>query len=110
MFDTFSVDLGKAGLEMLFEPWQIEAMQTLWRGGAWKSAEVHDALKTRGVDISRASVINFLNRMAGDDVLNYVDKPGRGGYCRVYSAALSEAQLWDEITSKIIDKIKEASS
>ena len=108
MFETFSIDLGKDGLETLFTPWQVEAMKLLWGGHEYKSGEMHAALNAKGIDISRASVIMFLDRMTSEGVLAYREATGKGGHHRIYRAALTEDDLWGGVASAFSVKLVEA--
>ncbi len=114
MFETFKVDLAKDGLEMLFEPYQATIMSTLWAGGEWNTARMWKTLQTRGIrarrpyPVSRATVINFLARMAEEGILGYTEKTGRGGHQRVYAAKVDEAALWRLLAETLGKKLREA--
>ncbi len=113
MFETFKVDLAKSGLDMLFEPYQTEIMNTLWTGGTWNTARMWEALKTRDIrarrpyPVSRASVINFMARMAEEDIIGYTEKTGKGGHQRVYTAKKTETELWHLLAEKLGEKLRE---
>ena len=84
-------DLSKKGLETVFYPYQIKAMEHLLKnpGKGYTTAEVHqavlDALGPRA--ISRASIINFLSDMADMRFLMYSNEYAKGGVRRRYQAA-----------------------
>ena len=52
--------------------------------------------------VSRASIINFLNRMVDEGVLNYVEESGKDGFHRVYSPRLDESGFAEELAKSII--------
>ena len=50
-----------------FLPYQVEALRAVWRERTC-SRHVFNELRVRGYGISRASIINFLRRMAREGV------------------------------------------
>lgn len=113
MFETFKVDLAESGLDMLFEPYQTEIMHLLWSGGEWNTASVWKTLRLRGIrasrpyPVSRASVINFMARMAEEGILEYTEKTGKGGHQRVYTACITEGTMWQILANTLAKKLKE---
>jgi len=103
------IDLSQEpGLALIFKDYQVEAMKQLWSTDSgqstydiWKG--VNETLL--GKTISRASIINFLNAMADDGLLSYEEITGKGGYRRIYSAALTEKEFWTKITSEVTLKL-----
>jgi len=89
-------DLDKHGLEAVFKPWQVKALLFLLhplvpRG----SREVHQAIP----EVSRASVIFFLDKMVEEGLLTYTMTTGKGGWRRLYSfkpgiRSLGELRMW----------------
>lgn len=62
------------------------------------SFEVWDLLqKTMEKPPSRASVINFLNKLVEGGYLQFIEKSGKGGYHRVYYLELSDDQFINKI-------------
>ena len=97
-----SLDLTETGLQMFFKPYQIEALDLLWKNNKYTSSrevweKVNQALPGT---ISRASIINFLNASVENGLLDYEETTGKGGYRRLYVPKLSK----DE-TSKYLSKI-----
>jgi hypothetical protein len=84
---SFRMDLSKSGFDMFFKPYMKKGLEVLW--------EHPEGLSTRRVwsacngemdkSISRASVINFLAWAAEEDILEYREETGKGGYRRIYS-------------------------
>jgi len=83
---------------MVFRPYQEVIMDYLWRTpGHWVSSVVweraNDVLWKTGSSISRASVINFLNRMVDEGVLIYREETGKGGARRLYTPVHSKSEF-----------------
>jgi len=97
-----------SGLSKVFRDYQILAMRVLWEGEGLGSGPVHARVNERlGEDqsVSRASIIQFLNKMVDEDALNYIDEPGRGGYHRVYSPKLDERGFVKELVRSLISSL-----
>jgi predicted transcriptional regulator len=80
-------DSNKHGLETVFFGYEIEALRLLWsRSGEYLSSrEVWQSVGMK-MTISRASIINSLNRMANSGILAHKEITGKGGYRSLYSA------------------------
>jgi len=105
-----SIDLSREpGLELVLKDYQAEAMKYLWSVDKGQSThDVWEAVNTRLLGkktISRASIINFLNAMVDDGFLSYTEITGKGGYRRIYSAALTEKEFWTKITREVNAKL-----
>ena len=100
------MDLSKEGLEMFFKPYQIQVLKTLWSTGKpLNSGEVWRAI---GVDqISRASVINFLNEMTEDGFLVMETTTGKGGHYGLYSPRWDEKGTKKHLVMAITEKLQE---
>ena len=101
------LDSSKQGLEMFFKPWQIETLKVLWKNpeGAG-SATVYKQVKTV-TQISRASVINYLNAMVDENILNYTEVTGKGGHYRIYRLEESETELKQHLITLFLSKLLE---
>lgn len=56
--------------------------------------------------ISRASVINMMQDMAGDGFLERREKSGKGGYRGVYRASLSRPEVEEKIVETIVGRLQ----
>lgn len=100
----------KSGLDAVFRPYQEILMSKFWKypglkmnsNGSWKS--VNEELP-KGESISRASVINFLNKMVDEGVLGYIERTGKGGHQRVYNAILTEQGFWEKLATETMNLI-----
>jgi predicted transcriptional regulator len=95
----------KEGLAKVLRDYQQEALKSVWKNGekGQTSREVHEYVSGK-IDgsISRATIINFLAAMADETVLNYMERSGKGGYHRVYTARLNESEFKTYIAQTVI--------
>jgi len=95
------------GLSTVFFDYEIEALHFLWtkRGEYKTSREVWQQV-SRKLTISRASIINSLNKMAKMNVLEYKETTGKGGHRGLYAATKSEDELRRQISEELSHSIK----
>ena len=98
-----SLDLTETGLQMFFKPYQIEALDLLWKNNKYTSSrEVWEKVnQTLPGTISRASIFNFLNASVENGLLDYEETTGKGGYRRLYSAKFSRVEIKSFLSKKI---------
>ena len=95
---------------MFFKPYQVEALRVLQRRGkeGANSRTVWNTVnKTLLSPISRASIINSLNMMVDENILQFTEVTGKGGYQRVYRLDMSESELKEHLARIVIDKLRE---
>jgi len=115
---NISIDLNETGYRMVLKDYQEIAMKLLWDTGKGFSSRdtwlhVNEELKkgdSTRKDISRASIINFLNAMVDDGLLTYTEKTGKGGHHRIYHAATTEVAFWEIIANEVSRKLNVAVS
>ena len=102
--------LDKKGLETVLLPWQAELMRLIWNnGGEVDSRTAHTRLNGSPTQMSRASTINFLNRMAGEGFLDYREATTKGGWRRIYRPSLiapDEEGFRKVLAARIADRVK----
>ena len=100
-------DSTEQGLRTVFFDYEIESLCYLWsKNGEYASSrEVWDNV-TKKLPISRASIINSLNRMAEFGVLLSKETTGKGGHRGLYTTAMSESDLKKYIANELITSIK----
>ena len=95
----------KNGLAKVLLDYQQEALKSVWKNSenGLTTGEVHEYVSGK-IDgsISRASIINFLKAMADEGVLNYTERPGKGGYHRVYTSRLNESEFKKYIAQTVL--------
>ena len=107
------LDLGKTGFNLVLKPYQILAMEYLWKhpeeGGSSRDVyvAVNDVMKLEGNSISRASIINSLNALVDDGVLGYHEITGKGGHRRIYKPKFDEDGFKQFIAEVTIKKLLE---
>ena len=77
-------DLNKKGLETILTPYQTEIMRWIWKTGETDSRTAHNHLQTTPHPMSRATTINFLNKMAQEGYLTHRETTTKGGHKRIY--------------------------
>ena len=103
-----SMDLSAKGFEMFFKPWQVVALKyliTIRPNGA-NSREVYVHVSSK-MEISRASIINFLNALVDDSVLEYTETTGKGGHHRIYSIPYDESEFKQFLAEQFLNKLRE---
>ncbi|MBA7491297.1 hypothetical protein ES702_01842 [subsurface metagenome] len=75
---------------------------------AWGSSAMHKAVRAQGIDISRASVIFYMNFLVDEGIAGYETATGRGGHHRLYSIPRTEFEVKKRIMIKIVDGLGEA--
>ena len=108
---NLKIDLSESGLRLVFKPYQEVAMKYLWSlGDRYAStldvyAHVNKQLEE---GISRASIINFLDKMQGNGFLTYITRTGKGGKRRLYRPIYDQQEFWEVVKQRVEEKIAEA--
>ena len=106
---TLRLDTSKEGIEAVFRPWQNEAVNLLVEAHEeHSSSEMHMRLRAREHDISRASVINFLNGLVLLKLVIYRKVSGKGGFKGIYKIAETREEFNDKIVKIFCQKMHEA--
>ncbi len=101
------IDPSKVGLRKTLREYEELALRYIWENGeegatsapTWRT--VNERLG-EGKTISRASIINFLNRMVDQNVLSWRDTTGKGGHHRIYVPNHDEREYWKHILRTVI--------
>lgn len=89
------------GMNAIFRDYKISALGYLIENEEGTSAEVLAHIEWDKLKISRGSVINFLNCLVDNGFATFVERPGKGGYHRVYRL---KERSWDALNNVIIDR------
>ena len=102
------MDLSKTGLEMFFKPYQVIALNILWRSSEpLSSRQVWNTANNEMTEtISRASIINFLNAAVELGLLNFIETTGKGGYRRLYSSNLSRFKIKSFLSKTVTEHLE----
>jgi transcription initiation factor IIE alpha subunit len=104
-----SYDQNKKGLETIFEPWQISCLDIVFSQQVdyyIGTREVYDELVKKGVEISRASVINFLRDMTDEGLVKMREVTGKGGHRSQYAWRFQKLDLPEVIGRRLILSIR----
>jgi predicted transcriptional regulator len=108
---ALTVNINEKGLSMFISPYQQIALQCIWEDNTGKSSRQVWKYVNQNLDnesISRASIINFLNRMVDEGLLNYETTTGKGGYRRIYYQKYSPSEFKEELIKTTINALKES--
>lgn len=95
------LDTTKDGQLAIWKIYQHAAIDELLNHEELKSKQVWDMVLNRGIKISRASVIFFLNDLVEAGLVTYREQTGKGGIHRVYALV---DRTWDDFNNTIIDR------
>ena len=108
---NWKLDLSKKGFQKICEPYKeaifnvlVEADKPLGSGAVWNTVRLE-----KGVDISRASVIFFLNFLVADGLCTFDDATGKGGHHKLYRLGPDDWKgIKYHLTVRIIEALGEA--
>ncbi len=108
-----SIDSGRKGLETIFKPYQARILKYLWglqkKGQGISSGKVWKHLIGTPEEMSRASIIFFLNDLVGLKLADYTTATGKGGHHRVYFMKYTEEEFWVWLANKVKEELLSAS-
>jgi len=91
-------------------PWQAELMRLIWdNGGEVDSRTAHNRLRNTTTPVSRASTINFLDKMTEEGLLDYREATTKGGWKRIYRpsrVAPDEEGFRRALAGRIFDRVR----
>ena len=104
---NLNMDLTQDGLSMFFKDYQLEALKILWKSNPGLiSREVWEQVNQNPqINISRASIINFLNDMAELGILNTTSETGKGGHRSRYTPKYDEDKTKQYLADAVKNKL-----
>ena len=75
---------------------------------AWGSSAMHKAVRAEGIDISRASVIFYMNFLVDEGIVYFDEVTGKGGHHRLYSIPRTRDDVNKIIMIRIVEGLGEA--
>jgi len=73
-----------------------------------KTRLIWELLKDNGYNISRASVINFLETLEREGLATHIEKTGKGGFHKLYSLVIHDkTELFRIIAQRFVFKLWE---
>ena len=105
-----SFDPSQLGLRKILREYEELALRYLWEVGedGAKSRYVWERVSEdlgEGKSISRASIINSLNRLVDQGILGYRDATGKGGYHRIYFPLMDESGCAAYLVKTLIESM-----
>ena len=97
------LDTRKPGLNAIWKSWEAATLEALMDSDELTSFEAFSAVKGRGIVISRASVIQFLNKLVDAGFCTVREEGARGGMRKVYK--LVTARAWSSINRLVVDRL-----
>ncbi len=97
------LDTRKPGLNAIWRSWEAATLEALMDFDELTSFEAFTEVKNRGLVISRASVIQFLNRLVDAGFCTVREETCKGGYRRIYK--LVTARAWSSINNLVVDRL-----
>jgi predicted transcriptional regulator len=107
---VFKFNPAETGLRKTLREYQEIALRYIWDmgdkgAGSFKTWENVNRELGAEKSISRASIINFLNRMVDEGVLGFRDATGKGGHHRIYITKLDESGYKKHIVKTLLDSV-----
>ena len=105
----WKLDAGQEGTRILFKDYQ-KAIVDILSGNPetfWGSGDIWKSLKRKGIKISRASVIFYLNFLEADGLAESKATTGKGGHFRLYKIPVSVGEVRRHIAIKVVEKLAE---
>jgi hypothetical protein len=104
------IDLSQEGLGMIFKPYQEKTMRYLWElsGEGASSRDAWLAVNKGSIgrdEISRVSIMNFLNDMVDEGVLQFDEVTGKGGHRRIYRSEGGETGFKFHVAKLVLGKL-----
>jgi len=91
-------------------PWQVEVMRLIWdAGGEIDLRTAHTCLKGSATQVSRASAINFLKKMAEEGFLEHREVASKGGRKRLYRpsrTAPDKDGFRRALADRVVDRVR----
>ena len=97
MLTIMKLDMEMDGWEAVFKPHEINVIRTIYDYPAGvTSSTVHNYVS----EVSRATVINFMQWLAEEELVNHVERTGKGGKHGVFSPKYPRDDLGIEIINR----------
>jgi predicted transcriptional regulator len=107
---VFKFNPAETGLRKTLKEYEEIALRYIWKvgdegAGSKKAWEHVNRELGEGKSISRASIINYLNRMVDEGVLGFRDATGKGGHHRIYITKLDESGYKKYIVRTLLESV-----
>jgi predicted transcriptional regulator len=107
---VFKFNPAETGLRKTLREYEEIALKYIWSlgdegAGSRKAWEHVNRELGEGKSISRASIINYLNRIVDEGVLGFRDATGKGGHHRIYITKLDERGYKKYIVRTLLESV-----
>ena len=102
----WKINTGKNATLAIMKPYQhriISMIQEKKTGIG--TSDIHAALEMEGYIICRASVINYCQLLAANDVISYEEVTGKGGFSRIYSSLMTWESIIEFMHMQVLEKM-----
>lgn len=99
------IDLSKDGLEMIFRDYAAAMLEEMWSTGKTVSSLDMTRFQEARFGLSRATIINTLNRWAKLGIVTYAEITCKGGYKGLYTVAMSRSEFWNWVKANLNEKM-----
>ena len=105
------IDTRNKGFNLVFnKPYKAEIMRYLLSSDIEANVrDIHEMLIIEGYNISRTSVIFFLQDMEADGWLSSNPRSGKGGMHNVYVSVMDDETFWRTIYNAVTESVIDAS-
>ncbi|GAH31470.1 unnamed protein product, partial [marine sediment metagenome] len=106
----WTMKLAHEGFNILFADYEKAIIDLMLADPlkAWGSSAMHKAVRAQGIDISRASVIFYMNFLVDEGIAGFESATGKGGHHRLYSIPRTEDEVKNLIMIKLLEGLGEA--
>ena len=106
----WTLETRKTGIDKILKPYQVHVLKCLTRGEprlVWSNNHLWESCKSNGINISRASVINFTKAIAKDGLIQQRKASGKGGYRFDYITSKTMVKVENHIIKRLLESINE---
>jgi predicted transcriptional regulator len=103
MIENVKISFKQDGLKKFFKSWEIECLRYLLKNHKASSRQIHNYV-IEYEDISRASVIVFMNKMVEWGLVTLTTGTGKGGYRNYYQILptyIHEVDIYNWVITEI---------
>ena len=106
---TLKVNTSKNGIEAIFRPYQTVAIGIVIDSKEIGSRALHKKINEfKGIKISRAMTIQFMNSLVDHELAFFKEVPGKGGYGKLYRIPFTLEEFNNKIVEIFCLKMHEA--
>ncbi len=102
----WNINTKKENILAIMKPYQYALISIIIEAKeAMGTFDLFVALQGEGFTIGRASVINYCQLLAANDVISFEEENGKGGLRRIYSKLMSWESILEFIHMQVLEKM-----